>query len=136
MPRAVKKLRGTLQPCRDNPDEPTPDFVVRVEPTLPITGLALEQFEGLVEDVGSLGCLHKEHRRKLTNAAIALAASWEAAGAGKWGDWVRLDNSFRQLVSGFGLCPATMTKVAAKKGPDEEADGRGMAVKRKLGLVG
>ena len=115
LPTRVKVIRGTNRPDRANPDEPKPGSVDKVSPVLPIEGHALEVFESLAAQVAGMGILHEEHAHKLTLAAVAYAGAWAAHLDGDPGLFVRLSMEFRQLTAGYGLDPASMTKVSAKK---------------------
>lgn len=123
VPTRIREARGTAQPCRMNENEPTPDAVDALDPELPLEGQSLEMFNRLARSVGSLGILHSEHAHKLTLAAMAYGGAFSSWQEGDMVSFAKLSGEFRQLIAGYGLDPATMTKVgAAPRAPQSERE--------------
>lgn len=145
-PTELKKLQGTAQPCRLNPDEPTPEIGM---PDVPkgLAGDALEIYAELGGALQRMRVLTTEDGRALEGAARAIADRQEAQAkvdelgvllieeqADKEGNVyghkykanpavaARNDADRRLLnwLSQLGMTPATRSKVSVVKGPKKE----------------
>lgn len=141
LPTKLKLVRGTLQKCRANPDEPSPN------PELPdapphLSPEALEEWERLAQELYELGILSSIDR-------AALAAYCQA-----YGRWVEAEEQLRnpdgsmkltettangtivqnplvgiankslelmhKYLTEFGMSPSSRTRVSATKKTDEK----------------
>lgn len=140
LPDEVKKKRGTFQKCRSNPDAPEP-IAGRPEPPDDLDNAELAAFWSLVEAAEDLGvCDPRNHHLfaiwarqyprfvKLSKAVKEEGDTLrlEAANGGEKvmrnPDSVALDACGRELKAilvEFGLTPAAMGRVAAKKKGDK-----------------
>ena len=134
VPTAVKKLKGTLQKCRTNFDEPFPEALVAM-PTDPdiLDEIGMKEYRHKAEAMAKLGCFTEWDNSALC-AYAALYSSWVkiektlaeegyVVQSGK-GNPIRhplvgMRNATLALMNNylvqFGLTPVSRSKVKADK---------------------
>ena len=144
LPTKIKLARGTLQKCRQNPDEPTPNPEIPDAPPH-LSPEAREEWNRLAQELYGLGILSTIDR-------AALAAYCQA-----YGRWVEAEEQIRnpdgtmnltettsngnviqnplvgiankslelmhKYLTEFGMSPSSRTRVSASKRKTEEKKG-------------
>jgi len=149
LPSAIKRARGTFQPCRESPSEPRGHAGVPVVPS-DLDADERAAWDELGARLAAMGVLQKEQSEALELLVRAkvrylrLAAKVREMGevlADAKGDLYRNPHAiamekaeveFRRLLLEFGLTPAAATRVRADA---EKAADDGSTARRFFGLV-
>jgi len=136
-PTAIKKLQGTLQPCRTNENEPVPDvFLAQIEPPKHLNETARDMWEFAVSQAP---------KEMLSSLDFSVLAAWaetqgkiielekeiqrdgmlifdEKKGHNIINPAVELQNALKNIMlrqlSELGFTPASRSKVSLKKKED------------------
>jgi hypothetical protein len=126
LPTALKALKGTLAPSRENPLEPqlTPTRIGRAPAELSEDETVI--WGALARAVNRLGVAVAGDLQAFEAMVCALAQAKLARRAGDLDGWAKADARWEKWASHFGLTPATRPKVnrlvdqAPKKDPLSE----------------
>lgn len=143
IPRELKLVRGTLQPCRDNPDAPRPVSTGPVAPAW-LDEKAGAHFAVLVGRLESEGRASASHTETIAMAAQRLAeiealtaeldgGSLTYESQGREGTSMRRMNPavaarseamrhLQSLLSELGLTPASVSKASAPRGAQRSSN--------------
>lgn len=141
VPSALKKLRGTDQPCRMNPDEPVAQRLDS-EPPKHLSRRARKAYRYAVEMLDGVGVLSISDALAVESLAATYAQLWEARdalaaygsmtystmteGGAVWKPYPEVaivsdcERRLLQLYSAFGMTPSARTRVAVTAKPEDE----------------
>lgn len=140
-PTAVKKLQGTLQPCRTNPDEPVPQFPLKKIK-------APDYLDKRAQDLWTFA-IAQAPEELLTSLDFAVFSCWAdtmskiiecqniidvegafiltEAGTSKPHPALKMQNELKVILRGYltelGFTPASRSKVSVIKKKDDTVNG-------------
>ena len=115
VPDAVKAARGTLKPCRTNPDQPKLDVAAIPPPPGRLTVDQAQAWRDIAERVEPLRVYTVADELALEQAAFALALSRQVYAGRKacTNERVTASKAVGYWLTHFGLSPSTRSKVSA-----------------------
>lgn len=134
-PRMLKLLQGTLQPCRDTPNEPQyPD--ASLEPPAYLDAAERKHWDFIAPLLASVRILTEADRTALSRYCVLQQAFVETKKLLKKDEYaldrlLKINVQLRGVESDFGLSPASRSRIHAK--PVEKDDTEAKKEKRFFG---
>lgn len=139
-PTAIKKMQGTLQPCRTNKDEPIPQYSLsKIEPPNYLSDLAKELWTFAIEQAPeelltsldfSVFAIWADTQAKIIKCENIIKdeglVTYDDKGTPRAHPMFRMQNELKQLLRGYltelGFTPASRSKVSIRKKEDKTND--------------